>query len=65
MGGSGSYVGYDAEAGGAHAIRIQGDRGTQIIRGQMLSNSGVAPGDRVVWTPGGVGGQVNLRVMPR
>jgi len=67
IGGTGIYIGYDASAGaaGLHTIKIIGDRGLEVVQGQFISNAGVAPGDKVVWTPGGVGGVYSLKTMPR
>jgi hypothetical protein len=65
--GVGIYIGFDGSAGsvGLHAFSKLGDRGDEVALGQFISNSGVAPGDKVFWTPGGIGGVYSLKVMPR
>ena len=65
--GTGSYVGFDGSAGsvGLHAFRKVGDKGVEVALGRFISNSGVAPGEKVFWTPGGIGGVYSLKVMPR
>lgn len=65
--GVGIYIGFDGSAGsvGLHAFKKVGDKGVEIALGQFISNSGVAPGEKVFWTPGGIGGVYSLKVMPR
>lgn len=65
--GVGIYIGFDPGAGaiGLHAFTKLGDRGSETALGRFISNSGVAPGEKVFWTPGGIGGVYSLKVMPR